>query len=242
MSTYPTKAEIQEEKRRHLALQQKYGTRITTVRKAREAFARKDYLNATKLYQDYLSVLAQTKEVDDIYKLSPTHFDKNSDITEMLLISHVYWDLSRINEKTPKLQSAFQLSLSQFVKFTINQPYQVLNSEMLRRYIKKFKSVSPQRGSLNKAYDQIFIQSKKCYIATMCLGPNDTDTQLLRLYKDKMLRHKMGKKFVEYYYIQSSKLVSFLMYRPKLKRISVIIFKPILRGLSRLLRVKSRDI
>ena len=240
MSTYPTKAEIQEEKRRHLALQQKFGTRITTVRKAREAFATKDYITAAKLYHEYLSVLAQIKEVEDIYKLAPNLFDKDSDITEMLLISHVYWDLARINEKAPKLQSAFQLSLNQFVKFTINQPYQVLNSEMLRRYIKKFKNTGPQRGSLNKAYDQIFIQSKKCYIATMCLGEDDLDTSFLRSYKKVLLQKKWGQYFVSTYYKYSSSFVTYLETSPKLKTVSIFIFKPMLRCIASLLRAKQR--
>ncbi len=63
-------------------------------------------------------------------------------MTEMLLISHVYWELSRVYEMTPKLQVAFDKCLKQFVRFTINQPYQVLNSEVLRKYIKKNKHVS----------------------------------------------------------------------------------------------------
>ena len=64
-------------------------------------------------------------------------FDAKRQVTELLLISHVYWELARINEMPPKLQKNFSRSLNQFVKFTINQPYQVLNSEMLRKYIKK---------------------------------------------------------------------------------------------------------
>lgn len=227
--TTPRKENQKDKEKRMLALGRKYGTRITTARKGREAFATKDYVRATQLYQDYLTTLAELKEVPDIFKILPTHFNEKTELTEMLLISHIYWDLARINEMTPKLQSAFQLALNQFVKFTVNQPYQVLNAEMLRRYIKKNKRSSLQIGLLNKAYDQIFLESKKCYIATLCFGENHPTTNSLRVLKGYLLRSRFGFKLIEIYYRISSPLVEYLENNKTIEQVFRLIFSPILK-------------
>ena len=152
------KVESQADKKKKLALQKKYEQRITIARQGREYFSQKDYVNAAKKYNEYLGILAELNEVDEIYKLTPSMFDQKKQVTEMLLISHIYWELARVHEMTPKLQTAFNKCITQFVKFTANQPYQVLNAEMLRKYIKKNKNKTPQLGVLNHAYQQIFVQ------------------------------------------------------------------------------------
>ena len=129
--------DVKKESQKKLALQKRYGQRITIMRQGREAFLAKDYVNATKKYLEYLAILAESKDIDDVFKLSPTMFNKSTQITELLVISHVFWELARIYEMTPKLQNNFNKALNQFIKFSVNQPYQVFNSEMLRKYIKK---------------------------------------------------------------------------------------------------------
>lgn len=199
--------EIKKENQKKLALQKKFEQRITIARQGREAFLSKDYITATKKYNEYLSILAESKNIEDIFKLAPTMFDPKRHITEMLLISHVYWELARINEMTPKLQKNFSCSLNQFVKFTVNQPYQVLNSEMLRKYIKKNKRTSPQLAMLNQALSQIHVQSKKCFIATECFGEEDIVTNTLRSFKREMILWPFGVNVVELYYRVSTKLL-----------------------------------
>lgn len=230
--------EVQQAKqRKRLALQKKYAQRITIARQAREAFLQKDYINATQKYHEYLAILAELNEVSDIYQLAPKMFDSKRQITEMLLISHVYWELARINEMTPKLQQNFSKSLNQFVKFTINQPYQVLNAEMLRKYIKKNKRITPQLSLLNDAYQQIFVQSKKCYIATMCFGGNHETTNALREFKSVIIDYKIGQSFVAFYYKYSSSLVKNCETRPWLTSYINFFSKPILITIVKVLRM-----
>jgi hypothetical protein len=218
--------EISKEKqKRQLALGKKYGQRITIARQAREAFLQKDYINATKKYNEYLSILAQLKEIEDIYKLTPVMFDQKKEVTEMLLISHIYWEIARINEMTPRLQKVYTQALSQFVKFTANQPFQVLNAEMLRKYIKKNQKVTPQLGLLNDAYQQIFVQSKKCYVATMCFGQDHEYTNAIRSLKPVIREYRYGRKFIEYYYRYSPKLVYYSSKYPILKSIANFLTK-----------------
>lgn len=203
-----SKESIKEKNRRKLSLQKKYSTRITIAKQGRESFLVKDYISATKKYTEYLAILAEMNEAEGIYSITPSMFDSKKHVTEMLLISHIYWELSRINEMTPKLQSNFQKTLNQFVKFTINQPYQVLNAEMLRKYIKKNKNVSRQIQSFNTAYQQIFVQSKSCYIATFCFGEGSEELSTLRNFKRVLVRSTLGLKFTEFYYRFSSSLVT----------------------------------
>lgn len=201
------KEETKREKQKQLALQKRYETRITIARQGRESFLKKDYITASKKYNEYLAILAETKNVDDIYMLSPAMFDQKSQVTELLLISHVYWETARITETTPKLQKTFSKSLNQFVKFSTNQPYQVINSEMLRKYIKKNKRISPQLGQLNQALSQIHIQSKKCFIASECFGYDHEITNELRVFKKELLKWPLGLKAVESYYRVSPKII-----------------------------------
>lgn len=200
--------EQKEKKKKRLALQSKYTQRITIAKNGREAFLQKDYVTATKKYTEYLGILSELNELEDVYSLKPSMFDPNKDVTELLLISHVYWEMARINEMTPKLQATYKKCLAQFVKFTINQPYQVFNSEMLRKYIKKNKRKSIQLSMLNEAYSQIFVQSRKCYIATFCFGEESKEVIILRKFKNDLLAYSFGRKLVSFYYKNSFKLVT----------------------------------
>ena len=213
------KENAKEKKKQKLALQKKYGQRITIARQAREAFLQKDYITAQRKYYEYLGILCELNEIEDIFKLSPTMFDNKREVTEMLLVSHVYWEIARINEKSPQLEKVFQKALGQFVKFTINQPYQVLNAEMLRKYIKKNKRVTTKYSTLNGAYQQIFVQSRKCYIATHCLGHDSEWTNTLRQFKLELLKIPGGLEFVRIYYLLSPKLIEIFQHHPKLDRI-----------------------
>lgn len=223
-----------EQQRRKLALQKKYVLRITIARQGREAFSQRDFVTAAGKYNEYLRILSEMNDQEDIFKLSPSMFDDKSEITEMLLISHIFWELGRINEMTPKLQAAYQMCLNQFVKFTINQPYQVLNAEMLRKYIKKNKTSSNQIELLNAAYQQIFVESQKCFVSTLCYGTHHPITMNLREYKTILLKTSYGPKLVELYYRLSSRLVEYLDSHKFLNRIFITLARPILTILSKI--------
>lgn len=226
-----------EEAKRKIFVQKKYLQRITIAKQGREAFTQKDYMAAAQKYHEYLGILSEINEIEEgIYSLSPTMFDAKKDVTEMLLISHVYWEIARINEMTPKLQSNFQKSLNQFVKFTINQPYQVLNAEMLRKYINKHKKTSKQILLLNEAYQQIFVQSSKCFIATMCYGETHSNTLIFRKFKLLLNKSPIGLKLIEIYYRYSPFLVELCQRNHSLRRLTLSLVKPPLSLLAKALR------
>jgi len=223
-----------KDKNQQLALQKRYGKRITIAKQGREAFIAKDYTTAIAKYNEYLNILAESKNVTDIFHLSPGMFDTKTQITELLLISHIYWEVARINEMAPKLQLNFQRALAQFVKFSVNQPYQVLNSEMLRKYIKKNKNTSKQIAFLNDANSSIYVQSKKCYIATHCFGDQHPVTKQLRVFKRELLEWPFGIELVRLYYKFSSRFVAYLDLHFLQSKLLLIFSRPILSTFSKL--------
>jgi hypothetical protein len=223
-----SKEDDKKERQRILNLEKKFSKRITIARHGREAFLAKQYVQCMQKYIEYLTIMADTKGVSDIYTLSPSHFDDTTQLSELLLISHVYWEMARINEMTPKLQINFQKCLSQFVKFTANQPYQVLNAEMLRKYNKLHGKRSRFAAKYSEAYSEIFVQSKKCFIATECFGIDHLHTNNLRSFKQELLQWPFGELLVAWYY-KSSPLMIKKMRKYKLLQITKnYLFIPIL--------------
>lgn len=199
-----TKA-TREERERIIKLRHKYENRITVARYGKESLDAGDYANALKKFMDYLHIMAEIKEVKDAYELRTNHFDNKKEITEMLMISHIFFEMARLYDAVPKFQSDVTKCLEQFVHFTANQPYQVVNSEMVRKYLKKSNFRNPE--TFRTAYQQIYVQSKKCYIVTFCYGNDHWITRECREFKDWLLQYSWGQQVVRQYYRISSEAV-----------------------------------
>ncbi|MGK0367172.1 MAG: hypothetical protein ACI9QD_000306 [Thermoproteota archaeon] len=207
------------------ALQKRYQKRFTFTRMAKEASKEGEYVTAIRYFNEYLKTMADINDVDP-FEIPPTIFDQERDISEMLLVSQIYWELTKIYDMTPKLHSEFTKSLNQFIRFTVNQQYQVVNAEILRKHLR-----SPNINNAEEfraAYDQIFIESSKCYISTFCFGIDHNITNTLREFKKELIEFKIGLSFVKIYYYLSPILIKFLSKRNLLKSIFVTISKPFL--------------
>lgn len=218
--------EKKPEKKNLQALNKRYQNRFTFARVAREAFKKSDYIVAIKNYNEYLKTMGDIHDQDPL-ELQPSIFDPNKDVSEMLLVSQIYWELAKIYDMTPKLQGELSKVLNQFVVFTINQPFQVVNAEILRKYLKK-----PGLNNHNEfkaAYDKIFIESDKCYISTLCFGNNSFETKNLRNFKDFIKHTSWGLAFIKNYYRASSRFVFFLKDKPLLVKVFNFFIKPPLR-------------
>lgn len=194
-----------EERERLIQLKHKYNTRITNVKFGKESMAIKDYGTAIKRFTEYLKVIAEIKETTDIYTLKPQHFDAKKEVTELLMISHIYFELARMYDAVPKFQDESKKCLDQFVRFSANQPFQVVNSEMVRKYLKMNIFKNPQ--NFRDSYNQIYVQSKKCYVVTFCYGDAHPVTQEFRAFKEWLLDYELGRELVRIYYCKSSTLV-----------------------------------
>jgi hypothetical protein len=215
-----------EERERKLLLKHKLSNRITTVRYGKESLSVGDYSGAIKRFKEYLSVIAEFKQVEDAYDLKVSHFDPKRDVTELLMISHIFFEMARIYDAIPKFQDDFKRCLDQFVNFSVNQPFQVVNSELVRKYLKKNVLKHPERFRL--AHQQIFVKSKKCYVVTFCYGDNHLITHEYRKFKDWLLEYRWGQELVRFYYLTSSKYVPTWQNKPYMHVFGTYIVKPLL--------------
>lgn len=197
--------EEREERERVIKLKYKYAHRITVARFGKEFLDNRDYTNALAKFIEYLKIMAEVKETENYYALSPANFDAKKDVTEMLMISHIFFEMARIYDASPKFLSESEKCINQFIAFTINQPYQVVNSELIRKFLKK--SLIKNDQIFKNAYQQIFVQSKKCYVVTFCYGQNHQITQNFRNLKDLMLESSFGCEIIRVYYLFSSHAV-----------------------------------
>ncbi len=201
-----------KEKKKNLdALNRRYQQRISVAKQGKIAMEANDFLNAIKCYNTYFKIIADVKEVSD-KRINPGLFSPDTELSEMMLISHIYWDLAKIYDRTPHLAKEFSRCLSQFSSFTIGHPYQIVNSEMLRRYIRSGKALN--KKEFQDTYQRIYVNSKKCYIATHCFGPEHQYTNTIRAIKPILFKTYMGHAFVDSYYRLSPFLVGFLKKHP----------------------------
>lgn len=206
MSTAPKNSKAaRAEREKRIVLQHKMETRITTTRFGKEALDTGDYGLAIKRFTEYLSTIAESRKVPDIYAIKIHHFNPNKELTEMLMISHIYFEMARIYDASPKFVTEVEKCLEQFVHFSANQPYQVVNSELVRKYLKK--SIFKNPVLFRNAYQQIYVQSKKCYVVTFCYGEEHQVTKDYQELKDRLLESKTGQEIVRIYYNFSSDIV-----------------------------------
>lgn len=217
--------DIKDEKKREqiIAL---YRTRLTHLKKA-QALVKDDRMAlAVDSYTKYLGILALYFDTTED-RLSPTLFDPEKDVTELLLISHAYWDLAKAFDRSPNLQRECLRCLEQFVKFSIGFKYQHVNAQIIRKFNNKKQAHNPK--AFEAAYHKIQIHSKRCYVASMCFGEFDERTETLRHFKMAIAPYELGKDFIDFYYRFSPSLVTFFEKNILLKKMSETLFiKPLL--------------
>lgn len=182
-----------------------YRERLKVLRKAQEYAAMDEIPKAVQHYSQYLNVLAQYFDIPES-SLSPALFNRENDLAEMLLISHVYWDLAKAYDRSPTLTLESIRCLKQFVNFTLGFKYQYANSQMVKKFIRQRMAHNPK--AFKDAYDKIRVEAKGCYIATYCYGESHPITMALRTYRDNVLLNSThGRMFTQLYQFLSPKLI-----------------------------------
>ncbi|MBT3585545.1 MAG: hypothetical protein HN509_11620 [Halobacteriovoraceae bacterium] len=201
-----------DEDKKPEAILKAHRDRLKYLKKGQEFSQADDIPKAVQCYNQYLHALALFFRTEEP-ALKPKLFDQESDIAELLLISHVYWDLAKAYDRSPNLRHESVRCLDQFTKFTIGYKYQHVNAQMLRNFIKKRLAYNPK--AFKQAYEKIKVQSKSCYIATYCYSEEHPYLANLRQLKLHLLNNRLGNKFVDYYYLYSPLLISWLSGRKK---------------------------
>lgn len=234
MAKKKTDGKDQKDDRKREQIIELYRTRLTHLKRA-QALVKEDRMAlAVDSYTKYLGILALYFDTTED-KLTPGLFDSEKDVTELLLVSHAYWDLSKAFDRSPNLQRECLRCLEQFVKFSIGFKYQHVNAQIIRKFNNKKQAHNPK--AFEAAYQRIQISSKKCYIATMCFGFHDQRTETLRRFKLKISHSEHGKDFIDLYYRFSPSLVDLFESHRLLKFTAEALFiKPFLNLFVKVIR------
>ena len=204
-----------------------YQDRFSSLKKGRILLEKNDFSKAITQYRQYLNSIARYKSVEE-KKLSPAHFSKDKNgLSEMLLVSHVYWDLAKTYDRSANLKAELTRTLSQFLLFSEGFKYQHINARMMKHYMKKFK-VNNQK-EFEEIYNKLYVKPKGCYVATMCYGENHFYTQRLRVIRDNLATYCLGRVFIKTYYFFSPGLVNFLHRHRLLKLCSIALARPLIQ-------------
>jgi hypothetical protein len=222
--------EKEESTERRLIVHQ-YKNRLLYLRQGQEYSAHEDIPRAVDCYNRYLNVVSDYFSSDP-YKLKPTLYDKDKGLSELLLISQVYWDLAKAYDRNPKFHKKSEICLGQFVLFTVGFKYQYINAEMLRKFIKR--KMAYNLPAFKASYEQIRINTKKCYIATYCYNESHPTVTILRKFRTNIIYSYWGALFVDCYQVISPKLVTLFEKTPTFGRIlRNLVLRPLIAFLAK---------
>ncbi len=172
--------------------------RIDLARQGLTFYRTGKFGDAVQCYQQYLKILEDWKQVGE-KGLKVHMFDPKADVSELLLICGVYWDLAKLHDRTRTKSKLvdFRHYLQQYVNFSKGMPYQGVSMETMRKYMRKGKTL--HTSDFRKAYFQL--SGSNCFIATELVEYlRDDEIDALRLYRDQRLsKHLLGRGISRFY-------------------------------------------
>lgn len=217
------KDQREERQREHQA--EIFRNRLKYLKQAQALYREDKVSQAIDNYYKYLAILSNNWNTTE-ENLSPTMFDPEKDVSELLLVSHVYWDLAKAFDRSPHHQRECLRCLDQFVKFSIGFKYQHVNAQIIRKFNNKKQAHNYK--AFEQAYTKIQISSKKCYIATALYGNEHPLTNDLRKFKQVIENYFWGEMFIDYYYRFSPVLVEKSESSNLVKNFMTLVFKPLI--------------
>jgi hypothetical protein len=175
---------------------------------------------AVRNFHSYLRILEDWKQVGE-GKLMPSHFDKKEDVAELLLISGVYWDLTKLYDRTAgeRKRGEFQHYLQKYILFSKDMPFEHVCLETLRKYLNNNKA--RHKAEFKNAYK--VMGGSNCFVATALLDVCAEETlPRLREFRDLRLAHsRSGRAFIAWYYRNGPKLATLTDYAPEWLRVAM---------------------
>jgi hypothetical protein len=201
--------EEQERKAEEVRLKQLKEKRMQLIASGVKAYKANKMGEAVANYQAYLKLLEDWKGVPS-GGLSPTVFDRDKELGELLTISGVYWDLARLYDQTKSAdrKKDFAHYLGKYLLFSKGMPFQTVCAESLRKYVSQEKP--RHRAEFRNAYRVLAPHATKCFVATALLDVTAPETHpRLRRFRDEVLmQHSAGRRFVSWYYRTGPSLAS----------------------------------
>jgi hypothetical protein len=173
--------------------------RLEHARAGISAYQKRRLADAVRHFKNYIRVLEEINKLPP-GGLLPTHFDRKKDLSELLMISGVYWDLVKLYDRTRSAErrQEFIQYLDKYVVFSKGMPFQHLCAEALRKYIVSEKPI--HREEFKGAYR--ILGTYKCFIDTSQVDVTDEQTlPRLRDLRDQWLAKAfLGRLFIKIYY------------------------------------------
>lgn len=198
--------------------------RVALVRKAKNHLAAKEYGESAIFYEKYLRVLELVYDRKQ-GELSPDLFSADSRQQEMTVVASVYWDLMRIYDQSPRYkdrQVASAQKLAEFIRFTPIYGHVIRKAETM---VRTAKSPDVYRNFLktsNKSRPRCFIATAAFAETAVHVGGEDRTVEILRLYRDQVLRRSpLGRRFIRFYYRHSPPVARLVDRSPEIVRASL---------------------
>ena len=228
------KKDDEEEDERSPEVFARYRARLSLVKLAHDHLRKNEFNFAANGYNRYLKALEDYFQVEE-GMLRPALFNEKDDAGELLLISQVYWNMSKIYDRSEKYESKCQECLEQFIRFSQGFKFQHLNSELIRKHLRNKKA--KHEKLFEAAYTQIMVSAKKCYVATYCFGEDHATTETLRRFRDSIIETSAGAAIFNWYYRFSPGFVEYCDRHPRAgKLLRDFCFRPSLTVFSKLVR------
>lgn len=194
--------QAEDENRRNL-LEKRIGY-VTAGLKAYEA---KKVTEAVINYQSFIKILEGVKGVSP-GGLTPSHFDREKELGDLLLLVGIYWDLTKLfdHTKSDARKQEFMQYLEKFVLFSKGTSWQPMCAEILRRYLAAEKP--KHRAEFRNAYQ--LIGDGKCFIVTALMQETRFETlPILWRFRDEVLmNYGAGRAFVRVYYFVGPRIAA----------------------------------
>ncbi len=219
------RAKIQEdlEREERNAQIRLFRTRIDIARAGVMFYQRGQYKEALEHYYRYLQIIERFKKVKS-GQLKAGDFDPKSDVAEMLLLSGIFWDIAKLQDRSKKKDRvAIKDNLDKFVNFSKGMPYQHMCAELARKYLLNEKAV--HRSMFKDAH--LRLGGGKCFVVTAVEEYCEPSTlSSLRSYRDQvLLQQSVGRGFVWVYY----------RIGPSLARIVIRLPEPVQIGIAKVM-------
>lgn len=173
--------------------------RITIAKEAIQAFEANRMSEAISGFLTYIKIIEDWKKVKK-GGLRPEQFNKKKDITELLLISAIYWDLAKLFDysRSKERRSDFLDYLDKFYIFSKGMPFEPLSAELIRKYVERGKGYN--RDDFKAIYKRFGMSS--CFVATALfdVSPPGTLEKLQRFRDERLVRSFFGRQFITLYY------------------------------------------
>ena len=149
----------------------------------------------------------------DLVELTPSCYNKESQLLELFLVSQAYWALAKAFDRSARNYGLLTNYLDRFVLFSLGMKYQYVSWQLVKRFNKKNIAYFPK--SFREAEKRLRQGIDSCFIASYLFGESDEYTEIFRSFKRTIQKYYLGDRFIDWYYGHSPAIVEFFRGRGK---------------------------